>query len=62
MKIVALVIAIICFVIAIGYALGVINWFVFDPTHKHHISHFALFVILGVLALIWMRFAGARAT
>jgi tryptophan-rich sensory protein len=60
LKYLALVIAIICFVIAICYALGVISWFA-DPTHKHHISHFVLFVVLGILALVWMRFAGERA-
>lgn len=60
MRIVALVLAIICFIIAICYAVGVIGWFA-DPAHKHHISHFVLFVVLGVLALVWMRFAGERA-
>jgi len=61
LRIVALVVAIVCFVIAICYALGVIGWFA-DPTHKHHISHFVLFVVLGALALVWMRFAGEHAT
>ena len=61
MKYLALVIAIVCFAIAILYLLGVVSWFAADPTHKHHIGHFALFLVLGVLALIWLRFASRAA-
>jgi len=59
-KNVALVLAILCFVIAILYVTGILQ-FMADPSHHYHISHFVLFVVLGILCLIWMRFASKSA-
>ncbi len=61
MKYLALGIAIVCFAIAILYLLGIASWFA-DPSHHQHRGHFVLFVVLGVLALVWMRFASRANT
>jgi len=52
--------AVICFVIAALYLAGVLQ---IGASHGgRHISHAALFGALGVLALVWGRFASAPAT
>lgn len=55
MKALALVLAVVFFIIAILYAAGVLQLFV-SHQHGRHISHAVLFAVLGVLSLIWMRF------
>jgi len=52
MKQVALAAAVICFIIAVLYFTGIILGF--------HVKHGLVFLGLGVLALLWMRFASAR--
>ncbi len=52
MKQVALVAAVICFIVAVLYFTGLILGV--------HVKHGLLFLGLGVLALIWMRFATTR--
>lgn len=52
MKQVALAAAVICFIVAVLYFTGLILGF--------HLKHGLVFLGLGVLALIWMRFATAR--
>ncbi|MBV9104046.1 MAG: hypothetical protein JO060_10685 [Candidatus Eremiobacteraeota bacterium] len=50
MKSVALALAVVCFLIAIVY------WLPSGPL-GHHVKHGIVFAVLGVLALVWMRFA-----
>jgi hypothetical protein len=49
MKALALLLAIACFVVAIVY------WLPNGP-FGHHVKHGIVFAVLGVLALIWLRF------
>lgn len=61
MKIVALALAVIFFIIAILYAAGVLQ--VGSHHGGRHISHAILFAVLGILSLVWMRFqTGASRT
>jgi hypothetical protein len=55
MKALALVLALIFFVVAILY------WLPSGP-FGHHVKHGILFAALGILSLIWMRFQGSRTT
>jgi len=61
-KALALVLAVVLFIIAILYALGVLQ--VGSHHGGRHVSHAVLFAVLGILSLIWMRFqarpSGAR--
>jgi hypothetical protein len=54
MKLLAIVIAIVCFAAAGGYWTGALQ---FGTSHAgpHH-SHAILLGVIGVLALVWMRF------
>ncbi len=54
LKPLALVLAIVFFIIAVLYATGILQIGAHDP--GPHLKHAALFVILGVLSLVWMRF------
>jgi hypothetical protein len=59
MKIVALVAALVCFVLAALYATGNLQG---GAEHVHHYKHAVVFAVLGVVALVWMRFqSGASA-
>lgn len=51
MKNLALILAVVFFVLAVLYWTGI------TPL-GHHVKHGILFFILGILSLIWMRFAG----
>lgn len=53
MKTVALVLAVVCFAIAIAYWLpnGI-------GPFQHHVKHGILFAALGLVALAWMRLGG----
>jgi hypothetical protein len=56
-KMLALLLAVVFFVLGILYGLGTINVFTKSGTeHAHHISHLVLCWILALLALIWYRF------
>jgi hypothetical protein len=58
MKILAIVLAVICFVAAGLYGTGH-----FPGTHhKVHVTHAAAFGILGLLALVWSRMQGSSST
>ncbi len=60
MKPLALVLAIVFFIIAILYALGIMQ---FGSQHGgRHLSHAVLFVVLAVLSLVWMRFQSGTAS
>lgn len=60
MKAVALALAIVCFIVAFLYLFGVLQ---IGASHSgRHVSHFVLFFVLGVLSLVWMRFASTGAS
>ncbi len=62
MKMLALLAAVICFLLAILYWAGAKLIPAIGMDGQHHLKHGILFVILGVLALVWMRFAGSERT
>jgi len=62
MKPLAFALAAIFFVIGLLYLFGVLQLGTHGPPGKHHISHFVLFVVLGVLALVWARFQNNATT
>jgi len=59
MKIVSIALAVVFFIVAALYATGALQL----GAHGGgpHIKHAILFVILGILSLVWMRFQGANA-
>jgi ABC-type transport system involved in multi-copper enzyme maturation permease subunit len=57
LKALALALAVIFFIVAILYLLGILQIGASHP--GRHISHAVLFAVLGVLSLIWMRFQSA---
>ncbi len=60
MKILAVAIAVVCFVLAALYWTGAVQF----GAHKagpHH-THATLFIVLGVLSLVWLRFQSASAS
>jgi hypothetical protein len=50
------VVAIICFVLAVLYGFGVLQVFVSDPHSAHHYTHMILFIVLGLASLIGANF------
>jgi hypothetical protein len=52
MKALPLIVAVVCF------ALAVVYWLPNGPL-GHHVKHGILFAVLGLLALVWLRFATA---
>jgi FtsH-binding integral membrane protein len=53
----ALVLALVFFVLGALYGLGTINWFTKSgEAHAHHISHLVLCWVIALLCLIWYRF------
>ena len=60
MKAFAVVLAIVFFVIALLYLLGLLQLGTSHP--GRHVSHAALFAVLGVLSLVWMRFQTGTAS
>jgi hypothetical protein len=59
---VALVLALVFFVIGILYGLGRINWFTESgATHAHHVTHLIAAWFIALLCLIWARFQSAPA-
>jgi len=59
MKTLALIVAVVCFLLAILYWAGVKLLPALGMDGQHHLKHGILFLILGVLALVWMRFASS---
>lgn len=60
MKPLALVLAVVCFILGILYGLGTINWGTQSGTaHAHHITHLIVLWVLALLCLIWARFQSA---
>jgi len=57
MRAVALALAVVCFVIAAMYWTGNLQIGASHPGPHH--THAILFAVLGLLSLVWMRFAGA---
>lgn len=60
MKALALVLAVVFFVVGILYWLGKINWFTQSGTaHAHHVTHLIVAWALSLLCFIWARFQTA---
>ena len=63
MKLLALLLALVFFVLGVFYGLGKINFLTKSGTaHTHHISHLVLCWILALLCLIWYRFQSSADT
>lgn len=57
MKALAIVLAIVFFVLGLLYGMGTINFFTKSGTeHSHHMTHLVVCWVLGLLCLIWYRF------
>jgi len=60
MRVIAVVLAVVFFIIGILYGLGKINWFTQSGAgHAHHVTHLVLLWVLALLCLIWARFQSA---
>ncbi len=60
MRVIAVVLAIIFFVLGILYGMGKINFFTQSGAqHAHHITHLVVLWVLALLCLIWARFQSA---
>jgi hypothetical protein len=56
-KAVAVILALVFFVLGLLYGLGKINYFTNSgPEHTHHITHLVILWVLALLCLIWARF------
>jgi hypothetical protein len=61
-KLLALVLALVFFVLGALYGLGTINFLTKSGTeHAHHVSHLVVCWVLALLALIWYRFQTSAA-
>ena len=57
MKPLALVLALVFFVVGLLYGMGTINFLTKSGTaHAHHMSHLVLAWVIALLCLIWYRF------
>ncbi len=57
MKALAIVLAIVFFVLGLLYGMGTINFFTKSGTeHAHHMTHLVVCWVLALLCLIWYRF------
>ncbi|MEO6836258.1 MAG: hypothetical protein ABI231_10200 [Candidatus Tumulicola sp.] len=57
MKTLAIVLAVVLFVLGILYGMGKINFLTQSgPEHAHHITHLIVLWFLALLCLIWARF------
>ncbi|HZY95537.1 MAG TPA: hypothetical protein VFE35_00385 [Candidatus Cybelea sp.] len=62
MRVIAVILAVVFFVLGILYGLGKINFLTESgPTHAHHITHLVILWFLALLCLIWARFQSAPA-
>jgi len=60
MRVVAIALAIIFFILGILYGLGKINFFTQSgAAHAYHITHLVVLWVLALLCLIWARFQSA---
>ena len=60
MKAIALVLALVFFVVGVLYFTGTINWLTESGTgHAHHVTHLIVAWALAFLCLIWARFQSA---
>jgi hypothetical protein len=60
MRVIALALAVIFFVLGILYGLGKINFFTESgAAHAHHVTHLVILWVLALLCLIWARFQSA---
>ncbi|HEY6325598.1 MAG TPA: hypothetical protein VIW73_03645 [Candidatus Cybelea sp.] len=60
MRVIAVALAIIFFVLGILYGMGKINFFTQSgPQHAHHFTHLVILWVLALLCLIWARFQSA---
>ena len=63
MKALAIILAVVFFVVGLLYGLGTINFFTKSgEAHSHHISHLVLCWVIALLCLIWFRFQSAPQT
>ncbi len=58
MRVVAIVLAVVFFVLGILYGMGKVNFFT-ESHHAHHITHLVVLWVLALLCLIWARFQSA---
>jgi len=60
MRALALLLAVVFFVLGILYGMGRINFFTQSgAAHAHHITHLVVLWFLALLCLIWARFQSA---
>lgn len=60
MRVIALALAVVFFVVGVLYGLGTISWFTESgAAHKHHITHLVVAWFLALLCVIWARFQSA---
>jgi hypothetical protein len=60
MRILALALAVVFFILGILYGAGKINFFTESGAqHPHHITHLIVLWVLALLCLIWARFQSA---
>lgn len=60
MRTLAVVLAVVFFLLGILYGLGMINFLTESgPTHTHHVTHLIVLWFLALLCLIWARFQSA---
>jgi hypothetical protein len=60
MRVIALALAAIFFILGILYGMGKIDFLTESGTaHPHHISHLVVCWVLALLCLIWARFQGS---
>jgi hypothetical protein len=60
MRVIALALAVIFFVLGILYGLGKISFFTESGAgHAHHITHLVILWVLALLCVIWARFQSA---
>ena len=60
MRVIAIGLAVVLFVLGILYGMGKINYFTQSgAAHAHHITHLVVLWALALLCLIWARFQSA---
>lgn len=60
MRVIAIVLAVVFFVLGILYGMGKIDLFTQSGAgHAHHLTHLVVLWVLALLCLIWARFQSA---